>query len=162
MLRRTRSALSCEGHFLQLLRSSTRYESFAVFISRLRKSFAVSYGAPILDNSCFFEFANYSWAPCARVRNSVSQSVCNCFQGYSCLIITKDNRTVLLSMIITNHSKNNRKNINSVVRILCEFYLFTISFDEFFDQSNRRISQASHEFYFGWLEFLSALILLTK
>ena len=58
MLRRTRSALSCKGTV-----KNTRYESFAAFISRLRKSFAVSYGAPVLDNLCF-EFANYSWAPC--------------------------------------------------------------------------------------------------
>ena len=65
MLRRTRSALSCEG---------ARYESFAAFISRLRKSFAVSYGATILDNLCF-EFANYSWAPCGLIRGSLDNVV---------------------------------------------------------------------------------------
>ena len=56
--------------FSQFLRSSTPYESFAASISRLRKrlrkSFAVSYGTPILENlyNLCFEFANYSWAPC--------------------------------------------------------------------------------------------------
>ena len=82
--------------FSQFLRSSTSYESFATFISRLRKSFAVSYGAPIPDNLCF-EFANYSWAPCDFVC-LIQKLRSNCLH-----LRNKYSRTVMPSAQLLNH-----------------------------------------------------------
>ena len=49
-------------HFLQLFSSSLRHESFTVsyaaFISKLRKCLAVSYAAPIPENTRFLFIRN--------------------------------------------------------------------------------------------------------